>query len=132
LKTFDAPDATVTCTRRVRSNTPLQALTLANDRAFVEIAQGFAASLLAETAADDNARVRVAFRRCLAREPSEQELAGLMEYFDAQRKFFGESSQDAAAVAPANRPEGIDAANAAAWTMLARVMLNLDEFITRE
>ena len=76
LTTFDAPDATVACTRRPRSNTPLQALTLANDRAFFEIAQGFAARLLAEPAADDTARIRLAFRRCLAREPAADELAG--------------------------------------------------------
>jgi mono/diheme cytochrome c family protein len=132
LKTFDAPDATVACTRRPRSNTPLQALTLANDRAFVEIAQGFAANILAEPAADDASRVRLAFRRSLAREPSAEELSALSEYVVAERQRFAETPKDAAAVAPAQRPAGCDAPTAAAWTMLARVLLNLDEFITRE
>ncbi|MGD9724106.1 MAG: PSD1 and planctomycete cytochrome C domain-containing protein [Pirellulales bacterium] len=131
LKTFDAPDATVACTRRPRSNTPLQALTLANDRAFFEIAQGFAAELLAEPAADDTARTRLAFRRCLARDPAAEELSTLTEYVRAERQRFAESPADATAVAAA-QPAGADAANAAAWTMLARVLLNLDEFITRE
>ena len=132
LKTFDAPDATVACTRRSRSNTPLQALTLANDKAFFEMAQGFAASLLAEPADDDEARVRHAFRRCVARGPSSEELAALTEYLHAQQQHFAESSDAAAQVAPKALPPGIDDASAAAWTMLARVLLNLDEFITRE
>ncbi len=65
LKTFDVPDAVVACTRRPRSNTPLQSLTLANDRAFFEFAQGLATRLLAQPAADDQERVRRAFRLTL-------------------------------------------------------------------
>ncbi len=132
LKTFDAPDATVACTRRPRSNTPLQALTLANDRAFFEIAQGFAAQLLAASAEDDAARVRLAFRRALAREPAAEELSALSEYVQSEHRRFAEAAKDAADVAPGKRPEMIDDATAAAWTMLTRVLLNLDEFITRE
>ncbi len=132
LKTFDAPDATVACTRRSRSNTPLQALTLANDRAFFEIAQGFAAELLAAPAVDDAARVRLAFRRALARDPADEELSSLLEYLQSERGRFAEATKDAAEVAPKQRPDGTDDATAAAWTMLARVLLNLDEFITRE
>jgi mono/diheme cytochrome c family protein len=132
LKTFDAPDATVACTRRPRSNTPLQALTLANDRAFFEIAQGFAVELLGAPVMDDAARLRLAFRRALAREPADQELSSLMEYLQSERGRFEEATKDAVEVAPKQRPEAIDDATAAAWTMLARVLLNLDEFITRE
>ncbi len=132
LKTFDAPDAVVACTRRPRSNTPLQALTLANDRAFYEIAQGFASRLMAEPAAGDNQRIRTAFRRCLTREPTAEELSSLGEYFAAQRKRFDDAPQDVDLVAPSNVPSGFDRSQAAGWTMLARVLLNLDEFITRE
>jgi mono/diheme cytochrome c family protein len=133
LKTFDAPDATMACTRRVRSNTPLQALTLANDRAFFEIAQGFADQLLAEPAADDRARVSRAFRHALAREPSTQELADLVEFLETQKRELAGSTQVAST-------SGSSAASAATpapdlkapWVMLARVLLNLDEFVTRE
>jgi hypothetical protein len=131
LRTFDAPDGVVTCTRRPRSNTPLQALTLANDQAFFEIAQGFGARLLADAAAGDGERARLAFRRALVREPSAGELAGLLEYLEAQRSEFAAAPEEAVKVAPPRTPAG-DAANAAAWTMLARVLLNLDEFVTRE
>jgi hypothetical protein len=132
LKTFDAPDAVVACTRRPRSNTPLQALTLANDLAFYEIAQGFAARLMAEPAADDNQRIRAAFRRCLTREPTAEEMSSLAEYFAAQRQRFVDAPQDVELVAPSSVPVGLDRSQAAGWTMLARVLLNLDEFITRE
>jgi Protein of unknown function (DUF1553)/Protein of unknown function (DUF1549)/Planctomycete cytochrome C len=131
LRTFDAPDGVVTCTRRPRSNTPLQALTLANDRAFFEIAQGFAARLLAEPAVDDNERIRLAFRKALAREPSDAESADLLEYLGSQRSQFAAVPEEATKVAPA-ASDRTDPADAAAWTMLARVLLNLDEFVTRE
>jgi hypothetical protein len=120
LKTFDAPDATLSCTRRPRSNTPLQALTLANDRAFFEIAQGFAASVLAEPATDDAYRVRLAFRRALAREPSSDELTTLVGYLNAEKN------------QPAAGDSAAEDACRVAWTRLARVVLNLDEFLTRE
>jgi hypothetical protein len=132
LKTFDAPDATVACTRRPRSNTPLQALTLANDRAFFEIAQGFAAQLLTAPAENDEARLRLGFRRALARDPAAEELSALSQYLEAERTRFAEDSKDADEVAPKRLPGGFDDASAAAWTMVARVLLNLDEFITRE
>ncbi len=136
LKTFDAPDAVVACTRRPRSNTPLQALTIANDLAFYEIAQGFAAQLCAtqldDTQLDDAQRLRTAFRRCLAREPSTAEYVSLAEYLGSQRARFEAAPEDAAQVAPGRDMTSDQRARAAAWTMVARVLLNLDEFITRE
>jgi hypothetical protein len=131
LTTFDAPDATVTCTRRVRSNTPLQALTLANDRGLFEAAQSLAARLLAG-ADNDRARIELAARLCLARNPSSAEQARLTTFLHRQRAAFAASAEAAALAAPQHRPEKMSAAEAAAWTALARVMLNLDEFVTRE
>ncbi len=131
LKTFDVPDAVVACTRRPRSNTPLQALTLANDLAFVEIAQGYASNLLAQPTLGDRARAEQAFRQALARKPNEHELIRLLEYLELQRAHFAASPKAAAQVA--QRDSGApNAAEVAAWTMVARVLLNLDEFITRE
>ncbi len=131
LTTFDVPDMTVACTRRVRSNTPLQALTLANDRAFFEITQALAARMLAEPTASDKDRLRAAFQMCLAREPNEREAIGLAAYLDTQRAHFSQAAADAALVAPKGHPTA-NAAETAAWVAVARVLINLDEFITRE
>ena len=122
------------CTRRPRSNTPLQALTLANDPAFFEIAQGFAARLLRkQQAATAMARVRAAFRQAPGREPSAASWpAWAITCWSAAKRLLRPRRKRpprwrrptcAAEVAPAE---------AAAWTMVARVLLNLDEFITRE
>ncbi|HVX64398.1 MAG TPA: PSD1 and planctomycete cytochrome C domain-containing protein [Pirellulales bacterium] len=133
LMTFDAPDANTACTRRVRSNTPLQALTLANDRVFLEAAQGLASRVLKESPSPADAeRLRQAFRLCLAREPSATENDRLAQLLASQRESFAKDAKAAETLAPATRPEGIAAAEAAAWTAVARVLLNLDEFITRE
>src|SRR4029079_11912826 len=81
--TFDAPDFQTVCTRRGRSNTPLQALTVANDPAFVEIAQGLAARVLREVPGENvEARIRRAFALALCREPSAKEIAILRGYHE--------------------------------------------------
>jgi hypothetical protein len=113
LVTFDAPDATTACTRRVRSNTPLQALTLANDAAFYEMAQALGARIVAGSGPGDDDRVRSAFLLALGREPAATERRRLLAHVAAEREDAG----------------GDDSA---AWTAAARVLLNLDEFITRE
>jgi hypothetical protein len=132
LPTFDAPNANTTCTRRARSNTPLQALTLANDQAFVEIAQGLAARILREAPDYDEGRLRHAFRLCMTREPSDREMQRLTEFLNLQRANFESRAEEAKLVAPADRPNEVTVPEAAAWTAVARVFLNLDEFITRE
>lgn len=111
LSVFDAPDGFSTCTRRIRSNTPLQALTLLNDSAYVEFAQALAARLVKE-AKTDEARIDRAYLLCLARAPLERERQALMRLLADERQ------------ANTAEPE--------AWQAVARVMLNLDETITRE
>jgi mono/diheme cytochrome c family protein len=132
LPTFDAPGATTTCTRRARSNTPLQALTLANDRSFFEIAKGLARRILRQAPEYQAGRIRFGFRLCLARGPSEPELVRLNQFFEKQQKFFQTAEQQAHAAAPSDCPQDVSVADAAAWTAVARVLLNLDELITRE
>ncbi|MEX0702732.1 MAG: PSD1 and planctomycete cytochrome C domain-containing protein [Planctomycetales bacterium] len=132
LMTFDAPDGNTTCTRRVRSNTPLQALTLANDQAFVEFAQGLAGRIMALPESDPASRAQEAFRLCVSRPPTERELSLLVDFHERQKAAFGERPEEAKRVAPAARPAGVSPEEAAAWTATARVLLNLDEFITRE
>ena len=110
LTTFDAPDSNAACTRRERSNTPLQALTLLNDPVFFECAQALGRrmkSLKGDTAS----RIRFAFEHCLGRAPSRDELARLQQFHAAHSRH---SSPDSA------------------LTAVARVIMNLDEFVTRE
>jgi hypothetical protein len=132
LTVFDAPDALSACTRRNRSNTPLQALTLLNDQAFFEFAQALAARVLREGPPSDAERVRYAFRLCLARPPSEREQQALERLLARQKQAFEQNPQEARALIPADTAKETDVVQLAAWTMTARVLLNLDEFITRE
>ncbi len=139
LIVFDAPDGTSSCTRRVRSNTPLQALTLLNDQAFLEMARGLAHRILKEGPQDNKDRLTYAFRLCLARHPTDWEQNRLEQFLALQMKSFRESPREALAFlsrgkAKQNVPaESVEAlAEQASWTAVSRVLLNLDEFITRE
>jgi hypothetical protein len=130
LLTFDAPGANTTCTRRTRSNTPLQALTLANDLVFVEFARGLAERLLDAEATDDATRLDRAFSVCLSRAPSAAERTALLDYVSRQRRYY--ASNEEAATSLADPESAHPTTEAATWTALARVLLNVDEFITRE
>ncbi|MBS0265144.1 MAG: DUF1549 domain-containing protein [Planctomycetes bacterium] len=132
MTVFDFPDANVTCTRRNRSNTPLQSLTLANDLQFVEIAQGLALRILNPALANDVARLRFAFRVCLARNPSPAEEQRLAKLLAQQRTEFGNNLKEAERLVPPLISVPTNIQEFAAWTAVARVLLNLDEFITRE
>jgi mono/diheme cytochrome c family protein len=140
LTVFDAPDANSACTRRGRSNTPLQALTLLNDQAFLELARGLADRVLREGPDGDPERLRYAFRLCLAREPSSAEAKRLETYLHLQLEEFRAAPAEAQALlAPPAKdevgpppPPDAGMPRRAAWTAVARVLLNLDEFITRE
>ncbi|HWL08898.1 MAG TPA: PSD1 and planctomycete cytochrome C domain-containing protein [Planctomicrobium sp.] len=111
LTTFDSPPFNTTCTARVRSNTPLQALTLANDPAMSEIATALGRHLQ-QAAGEDNSRIEYGFRRCLGRLPDDVERDRLTRYLKSCRN----QTSDEQTV----------------WTHIARVLMNLDEFITRE
>ncbi len=137
LTTFDSPDFQQVCTRRQRSNTPLQSLTLANDPAFLEIAQGLAARLVREVpgefAATLDARLRHAFALCFSRPPSVTELAALHSYVERQAQGFAKEPASAAALVNKELTKaGLTEAQAAALTAVARVLFNTDNFITRE
>ncbi|MBI2823064.1 MAG: PSD1 domain-containing protein [Planctomycetia bacterium] len=136
LKVFDAPEGSTTCTRRDRANTPLQALTLLNDEACIEAARALAVRVLAESPrADAAGRVRHAFRLCLAREPSDYERACLTELLAdelADAKVARDDAMTKTIQPPMKLPESADPRQYAAWTSVARALLNLDEFMTRE
>ncbi|MBV9470863.1 MAG: PSD1 domain-containing protein, partial [Abitibacteriaceae bacterium] len=153
LTTFDSPDFQTTCTRRMRSNTPLQSLTLANDPAFLEMAQGLAARVLREmptikevsvvakvaTPNSSNidpltdARLKHIFLLCLSRSPAPKELTILRMYYSRQQQIFA-THEDAAQVllSPELSHSATKSATAAALVCAARAVLNTDAFITRE
>ncbi len=134
LTVFNAPNATTACTRRDRSNTPLQALTLLNDASFFEIAQGLAIRIVSEAPDEDRERIRYAFRLCLAREPQPNEMQQLTNLVEQFLTDYRADPQEAARIVSKELPKDVDAETSelAAWTSVSRVLLNLDEFITRE
>ena len=132
LATFDATERSVTECQRERSNTPLQALNLLNDPVFMEAAQGLATRVLLETPSDElSDRLDYAYQLCFARKPSETEAERLERYYHDQMRLLDESPKSVAGWFPLE-PEQFDRTAAAAWTGLSRVLLNTDEFITRE
>ena len=133
LSTFDAPDFQTTCTRRVRSNTPLQALTVANDPAFLELAQGLAERVLREVSPDIDKRIERAFLLALCRLPGSEELSILRDYYHAQAADFATDAASASHLATeAMRAGPQPYTDAAAFVCVTRVILNTDNFITRE
>jgi hypothetical protein len=127
FNTFDAPTGESCVARRDVSNTPLQALTLLNDVFFVEVSQAMGQRLAAREGPVE-ARIRDAFRRCLTRPPTDEEVAVLAKFLAAQKQRFASGDLDAKLVA-SNGPG--DVTERAAWTTLARAILNLDEMITK-
>jgi hypothetical protein len=138
LQTFDAPNGDISCVRRVRSNTPLQALTTLNEPLFLESAQALAERTLREGGETDVKRLSYAFRRCLSREPTGPEAAELLSLLNKQKQRLAEgwlSPWDLSGFDPAkppSLPKGATPAQLAAWTAVSRVLLNLDETITKE
>ena len=131
LMVFDSPNGITTCTRRSRSTSPLQALTLLNDEAFYEFAQGLAHRVLREGPDQDAERIDYTFRVCLSRPPSAEESAQLMRFLDHQRNDLARRPREARSLLSLES-EDEDPQELAAWTLLSSVLLNLDEFITRE
>jgi len=138
LQTFDAPNGDFACVRRSRSNTPLQALVTLNEPIFLECAQGLAVTALQNGGTTDADRLAYAFRRCVSRPPSELERRELLSLLKRQLERYSQpDAQPEALLADAlpglgAPPDGATPAELAAWTVVARVLLNLDETITKE
>jgi len=138
LQNFDTPNADFSCVRRQRSNTPLQALTTLNEVVFVECAQHLAMEMARAGGATDDERIDYAFRRCVSRLPVDEERAALKELMQQQEQRFAEGWASPWQVAtgkearPADLPEGVTPVKLAGYTVVARVILNLDETITKE
>ncbi len=132
LVTFDCPDSNTTCVQRRASNTPLQALTTLNNEVFVETSQALARRVLGETHANDQSRLARAFRLCVARPPGSKELAEFDGLLKVARTWYSSHAEDAKSLVGNYPTTETPHAESAAWVATCRIMLNMDEFITRE
>ena len=127
--TFDLPDTATSCSRRERSNTPLQALNLLNDPVFMEAAKTLAYRILKSENDSFNKRLDYAFKLSLGRTPEAVERQRLKRYIDEQAAIMTEG--EVTQLFPVSI-EGVGRNRAAAWVGVSSILLNLDEFITRE
>ncbi|MBI4326064.1 MAG: PSD1 domain-containing protein [Chloroflexi bacterium] len=131
---FDAPSRDVCTSRRPRTNTPLQALTVLNDPVFLEAARALAQRVLSEGGSRLSAQIDHAFRLCLSRPPAKAERKRLTSLYEQQWKSFARDPAAAEAwlnQGASSRPPNLDTAKLAAWMVLANVLLNLDETLTK-
>ena len=122
---FDGPTGENCTARRGRSNTPLQALTMLNDAMYLEAAEALARLAMQRSDSDRNRAIFI-FRRCVTRPPSGRELADLTDYYEKQLARFSEGEMDAGELLTWDEPTN----ELAAWMLVARVVLNLDETIS--
>ncbi|MFV2069371.1 MAG: DUF1553 domain-containing protein, partial [Pirellulales bacterium] len=134
LKAFDAPSRETCTASRPRSNTPLQALTLLNDPTFVEAARVLAKRIMGEGGSDDASRIDWAYRQAVAHAPQAEIARTLAELHAKHREYYRanpEAAKQITQVGDRPVPDGIDLSELAAWTSVARVVLNMHEMITR-
>jgi hypothetical protein len=134
MANFDAPNREQFCARRERSNTPLQALQLLNDVQFFEAARGLATRLLSEAGANPSERIALGYRIVLARVPDAEEtqiVSAALDKHLAEFRAKPEAARQAVRVGESPAKAGLDEAELAAYTLLANLLLNLDEAVTR-
>ncbi len=135
LQVFDAPTGETPCPRRVRSNTPLQALTTLNDPVYVEAAQAMALRVWKQGGNSDRSRIDYAFELCTGRKPRSSEVAVVSSLLRDEKAVFENNTARAVFVASPNStnpPPDVNLHKVAEWTMVSRVLLNMDETITKE
>ena len=133
MATFDAPNREVCTVRRNSTNTPLQSLVTLNDPAYVEAAQSLARQALQHSSSDRD-RLVFAFRRCLLRPSTDNEITALMALLKDSRDNLARHREEALKLATdplGPLPENIDAVDAAAMTVVCNVLLNLDEIFLK-
>lgn len=133
MDNFDMPNRESSCIRRDRTNTPLQALQLMNDVQHFEAARAFAAQIMA-AASDKSGRIDFAYRRALSRNADAAEIAAIGEFFDGQLARYQAAPEEAkkAITFGESKPSAkLDPAELAAWSLVANLVLNLDEAIMR-
>jgi hypothetical protein len=131
---FDAPSRDVCISRRPRANTPLQALAALNEPTLLEAARVLAQRVLLQGGSDPSQQIDYAFRLCLARPPTKSERQRLLNLYEQQLKSFerdAKSAEELVSQGTAERPASLDIRKLAAWMMVANVLLNLDETLTK-
>jgi hypothetical protein len=137
MASFDGPNGDIACARRTRSNSPLAALTALNEAVFVEAARALSLRVLREGGSDDSQRADYAFLLCTSRNPTGAERQAILELLESRRRRIADGWLDARAITtgdPGRLPElppNTTPQDAAAWTLAARVLLNLDETISK-
>jgi hypothetical protein len=134
MSTFDAPNRDVCVVRRNRTNTPLQALVTLNDVVYIEAAQALARRAVRDGGPAPADRAAFAFRQCLVRPPHPEEVTRLVRLFEEAKAAYAKDAAKAKEMAtnplgPA--PAGTDVTELAAWTVVANVVLNLDETLMK-
>jgi hypothetical protein len=132
LVVFDSPNTLTPSCRRERSTNPLQALTLLNDPVFFEAAQGLAARILRERPGSMSDRINYAFEVCLARSPRPEERERLVQYQKQQQDILSREPDAPRLIFPSTGEDNINPFEVAVWVGISGILLNLEEFITRE
>lgn len=137
MTTFDAPSREICAVRRIRTNTPLQALVTLNDPVYVEAAQAIARRVIREGGSSPEDRARFALRLSTGRPAADEQVAALTSLYEAEIKHYRADAKAAAQLAgeiatdDKSKAPKPDVAEAAAWTVVANVLLNLDAVLTR-
>ncbi len=134
MQIFDAPTRETCVLKRPVTNTPLQALAAMNDVQMIEASRHFAERILAEGGESPETRAGFAFETATAREPNSRELSALLDvYRDSLERYRAEPEMatDLLSTGESKRNESLDAADHAAWTLVASLVLNLDEVLNR-
>jgi hypothetical protein len=134
MATFDAPSRETCTVRRVRTNTPLQAFVTLNDPVYVEAAQALARRIVREGGATPDERARYALRLCLCRPPLPEQVERVARLLESEHAHYRKDPKAAKVMATeplGPPPAGTDAAELAAWTVVANVLLNMDAVLTK-
>ncbi|MBI3878022.1 MAG: DUF1553 domain-containing protein, partial [Verrucomicrobia bacterium] len=134
MATFDAPSRENCTVRRLPTNTPLQAFVTLNDPAYVEMAQALGRRLVKEGGANVSDRARFGLQLALSRPASAEQVQALVSLYEKELAHYRSDPEAAKKLAtePLGKlPDGLDAAEAAAWTVVANVLLNLDGVLTK-
>jgi len=134
MTTFDAPSRESCTFRRLPTNTPLQAYVTLNDPVYVEAAQALGRRLVREGGASTEDRLRFGLKLVLVRPPAESQIAVLKGLFASELSYYQGAESEAVKLATdplGSLPEGLSAAEAAAWTVVANVLLNLDGVLVK-
>ena len=134
MTAFDAPSREICTARRIRSNTPLQALVTLNDPVYVEAAQAFARKLI-NAEKEDSKRIQLAYKTALSRQADSTEVEAITKLLKQRIEYYKSNKEDALKMAqvPLGKvPGNMNVSEAAAWSSVCNVILNLDEFLTKE